>query len=235
LKKIKTGMSVKVIPIQAGLGQVFLVKQGDHAFLVDAGNKGYEKKILKTLSTHKVDPKSLLFIFITHAHYDHAGSAAALKKATGAPVITHEKEAHFLKQGFQPLPKGTAPFYKTLISLGKKMGKIFSGFPPLTADITFKQDYDLKTLFDIDGKILHTPGHTMGSSVLIIDQFVFVGDTLFNLWNGTVYPLFADNEALLKESWRMLLNLEQKYFYPAHGKRLDHRAFHREAIKKHII
>jgi glyoxylase-like metal-dependent hydrolase (beta-lactamase superfamily II) len=75
----------------------------------------------------------------------------------------------------------------------------------------------------------------MGSSVLIIDQFVFVGDTLFNLWNGTVYPLFADNEALLKESWRMLLNLEQKYFYPAHGKRLDHRAFHREAIKKHII
>ncbi len=228
-------MKTTVIPIKAGLGHVYLIKNADGAFLVDAGNKGYEKKILKVVNASGIKPEELKFIFITHAHYDHAGSAAALTKLTGIPVVTHQNEAKYLEQGYQPLPRGTAPFYKGLIFIGERMGKTFAGFPPVKPAVTFSETLDLEKPFGIKGKIIHTPGHTAGSSTLLIDHLAFAGDTVFNIWKGTVYPIFADNEALLKESWRKLLEEDFQYIYPAHGKRLSHRKFYQEAIRKNIV
>ncbi len=228
-------MAVRIIPIRAGLGHVYLVRQNGKAFLVDTGNKSYEKKILKVVRANNTRPEDLSFIFITHAHYDHAGSAAKLKKLTAAPVIAHEKEARFLEKGYQPLPKGTAPFYKGLIAIGEKMSKTFSGFPAVTPDLTFSEGLDLSSRFDIDARIIHTPGHTLGSSVLMIDKYLFAGDTVFNVFNGVIYPIFADNEALLKESWRKILELNFEYIHPAHGKRITYKKLYTEAVKKNII
>ncbi len=227
-------MSVKVTPVKAGWGYVYLVRQGDNAFLVDSGNKGFEDRILKVVKSKNITPGALKFLFVTHAHFDHAGSAAALVKKTGLPLIAHAQEVKYLERGGRNLPKGTSGFYKFLIAAGKVTGKMFSSFPPVKTTISFEDELDLKD-FGVEGKIIHTPGHTSGSSSLIIDANAFVGDTLFNIWNGVIYPVFADNINLLHESWRKLLEEEVKYFYPAHGKRLTYKEFKKEAIKRGII
>ena len=64
----------------------------------------------------------------------------------------------------------------------------------------------------------------MGSSCLIIDQYAFVGDTMFNVF-GHIYPPFANNTKALLESWKLLVAENVDYYYPAHGKRLKKNEF----------
>jgi len=107
----------KIFPISAGVGNCFLVIQNNKFFLVDTGNAGYEEKIATAITSRGLKLKDLQFIFLTHTHYDHAGSAHALKEKTGAKIIVHESEANYLIDGFHPIPKGTSPFFKIIIDI----------------------------------------------------------------------------------------------------------------------
>jgi glyoxylase-like metal-dependent hydrolase (beta-lactamase superfamily II) len=228
-------MSLRIITVLTGFAHTFIVKQNDKAFIIDTGTKGNEGKILKAMQVNKIAIEDLKFIFITHAHYDHAGSASALHKITSAPILIHQSEASFLTKGYQPLPKGTTSFYKSLIYAGSLMGRTFSGFPPVTPNITFTVDMELFNRFDIPGKIIHTPGHTVGSSSLLVEKNLFAGDTIFNIWNGVIYPIFADDETVLKKTWGKLLKLDIDNIYPAHGKRIDMMTFKKAALKKGVV
>ena len=226
---------LKIIPIQTGMSHVFLIKHDDGAFLVDTGKSGYGNKIIRAIKSRGTDLKELKFIFITHAHYDHAGNAAFLAKKTGAPVIIHQSEARYLQQGSKPLPGGTNPFFKLLVSAGKRMGSKFSGFEPVIPTVTFTEQLDLSPMFGIEAQIIHTPGHPLGSSSLLIGENLFVGDTAFNIWMNTIYPLFADNEPQLHQTWRRLLKMDVDMIYPAHGKRFSMEKFKAAAIRKGIV
>ncbi len=76
--------------------------------------------------------------------------------------------------------------------------------------------------FGIPGRVLYTPGHTMGSvSVLLESGDAFVGDLAMNglpLRLGPGVPVFADDLELVKKSWRLLLDQGAKTIYPGHGK-----------------
>jgi len=226
---------IKIIPIQTGMSHVFLVKHEGRAFLVDTGKSGYGDKISRAIKSRGVEPEKLKFIFITHAHYDHAGNAAFLAKRIGAPVIIHQSEARYLQQGSKPLPAGTNPFFKLLVSAGKRMGSKFSGFESVSPTVTFTEHLSLKPMFGIDAQIIHTPGHTLGSSSLLIGKNLLVGDTAFNIWINMIYPLFADNEPQLHQTWRRLLKMDVDMIYPAHGKRFSMEKFKAAAIKKGIV
>ncbi len=213
----------KVIPIKAGIGNCFLVIQEDKFFLVDTGEKDNESNIAKAITSRGLKLNNLQFIFLTHTHYDHAGSAYALKQMTGASIIVHESEIDYLIDGFQPLPKGTSPFFKFIIALGslrKKSKTTINGVKP---DITFSNSLNLNN-FGFDAKIIHTPGHTKGSSCLIIDKYALVGDTMFNVF-GNIYPPFANDSKKLNHSWKLLSNTNVDFYYPAHGKRISHEKF----------
>ena len=76
--------------------------------------------------------------------------------------------------------------------------------------------------FGISGKVLYTPGHTLGSvSVLLDSGNAFVGDLAMN---GIPFhfrpglPIFAEDLELVKRSWRLLLDQGAKVIYPGHGK-----------------
>lgn len=209
---------LKVIPIQAGVGQVFLVISGAAFFLVDAGTKGYERKIIKAITSRGLEIGNLRFIFLTHTHYDHAGCAAVLKEKSGAKIIVHESEAKKLRVGYHRVPDGTNSLFKVISFMGKHVAKFYNLFKPVEPDIVFNNELDLKTL-GISGAIIHTSGHTSGSSSLIIENSAFVGDSIFNIMNK-IYPPFANNEDELLKSWKKLLNQNVDWYYPAHGKRL---------------
>lgn len=228
-----TTITTKIIPIQAGVGNCFLVIQNNKLFLIDTGNAGYENKIINTIKSRGFNPKDLEFIFLTHTHYDHAGSAHALKEKTKAKIIVHESEAQYLINGFHPIPNGTSIFFKFIIALGRINEKSRSLFKAVVPDITFNNSFNLDQ-FGIDGTIIHSPGHTEGSSSLIIDKYAFVGDTMFNIM-GKIYPPFANNQDQLIISWAKLLKLNKYFYYPAHGKRISIEKFSDKLLKKHKI
>src|SRR4051794_4006176 len=73
--------------------QAYVVTGDDGAVLVDTGVNGQADPILDFLATLE---RPLLQIVLTHAHKDHAGNAAVLQQATGAPLIASAPEAAFL-------------------------------------------------------------------------------------------------------------------------------------------
>jgi glyoxylase-like metal-dependent hydrolase (beta-lactamase superfamily II) len=212
-------MKTKVIPILTGTAQAFLIVQDGQFGLVDSGNRNTEKQVVKAITSRGLKMEDLRFIFLTHTHFDHAGNAASLKKMSDAPIIVHQSEADYLRKGFHPIPKGTSALYKFIVYLGRKLAnETFSAFDATQPDVLFESRLSLQS-FGFDAEILHTPGHTSGSSVLIADRKAFVGDTVFNIM-GIKYPLFANDEVQLMKSWQILLNLDVDLYYPAHGKRI---------------
>jgi len=229
-------MIPKVISTKARFTNVFLLIQDGKGLLVDTGSRGQSGKIQKAITSTGLAITDLKYIFLTHTHYDHAGSAAELKQLSGAKIIVHESEAECLIDGFKPIPKGTVPFFK-LISKAAKIKKSqerkIGCYPPVKPDITFSDRLDLSDL-GFDATIVHMPGHTTGSSGLLFKKKAIVGDCMFNL-RGKLYPFFADDEKQLCESWRTILKLDVDLFYPAHGKRFSLETLKREATKKGIV
>lgn len=78
------------------------------------------------------------------------------------------------------------------------------------------------TLFTIQGKVIHTPGHSSGSVSILLDTGeAFVGDLAVNKFPLRLtpgLPIFAEDWPKLIESWQKLLDLGVKTVYPAHGK-----------------
>ncbi len=213
-------MKIKIVPIRAGVGNCYLIIKNMESFLIDTGVEGYEKKIISAIASRGLKLSSLKFIFLTHTHYDHAGNAKVLKKVTGASIIVHQSEAHNLSKGYHQIPNGTTTFFRIISTLGKVFLKSRTRFNAVIPDITFNDTINLDK-FGFEGKIVHTPGHTVGSSSLIISDYVFAGDSLFNIM-GKVFPPFANDPKGLKQTWKKLLDYRAKYYYPAHGRRLTY-------------
>ena len=76
--------------------------------------------------------------------------------------------------------------------------------------------------YGIPGKILHTPGHSVGSvSVLLNTGEVFVGDLGMNRFPLRLSPgpaILGDEPDEISASWKLLLEHGITTVYPAHGK-----------------
>lgn len=228
-------MKTKFISFRAGFTNVYLLIQDRNILLVDTGTRNLEKQILKFITSRGFQPNDLKLIFLTHTHYDHAGSVANLKQLTGAKVIVHESEAGFLKEGFTHIPKGTNPLFKFISWMGRRnrVEHKIAWYQKTEPEIVFKEKLSLKSL-GFEAEIFHSPGHTNGSSSLKIGDRVVVGDAMFNL-KGSIWPGFADDETILSETWKKFLEMDVKWFYPGHGKRISKENFMRYAQKKGIV
>jgi glyoxylase-like metal-dependent hydrolase (beta-lactamase superfamily II) len=79
----------------------YLLKGPEGLALVDAGLWRNGAPILRAL--RRLGRDDLRLIFLTHAHVDHYGSAAAIRRATGAPIAIHHADRDALAQGATPL------------------------------------------------------------------------------------------------------------------------------------
>ncbi|MCG3224966.1 MAG: hypothetical protein H7647_10900, partial [Candidatus Heimdallarchaeota archaeon] len=102
---------------------------------------------------------------------------------------------------------------------------------PINPDIVITDDYFLEE-HGINGKIVHTPGHTNGSiSVVLNSKIAFIGDLThgFPLRGKTDFPFVAENLEDVYQSWRKLLDEGVELFYQSHG-----REFKRELLLKRL-
>ncbi|HDO27259.1 MAG TPA: MBL fold metallo-hydrolase [Bacteroidetes bacterium] len=229
-------MKTRFVSFRIHFTNVFLIIQDGRLLLIDTGNRKQVENISHHFRTAGFELSALKYIFLTHTHYDHAGSVSGLKKLTGAKVIVHSSEADNLRKGFTPIPKGTTPLFKFISFMGRKgpgIEKIVASYQPVEPDVLFEEQLNLKH-DGFNARIIHSPGHTKGSSSLIIGDSVFVGDAMFN-FRGMIFPGFADDEKQVGDSWKKLLDLDVKWYYPAHGKRISKEELKTEAGKFNII
>lgn len=201
--------------LDCGLGLGFLIENQQGLYLIDCGSPRQESKVLATMK--ELGRNDLKLIWISHAHYDHYGSAAALRERTGAPIGVHPADAEFLHRGLSPLgsPRGYGFIYPLLQPLARWILPLKSAAPDFTlADgQTFER-------FGIDATLLHTPGHTPGSStVLLAEGTAFASDLLGSVTQPHLQSLLATDWKQLPASLQHLKDARPRQVFAGHSHR----------------
>jgi len=206
----------------------YLIYRPGEAILVDSGNGGSEQRIFEALWDLGLELYNLKLVILTHAHFDHAGSAGKLKELTSCKVMSHHFEIDRLKAGYAPLPPGTRWKAKLLVGAARAFRSSMGKFPPVEPDLIIQDTFDLSE-FGFPGKVIHTPGHTHGSMVVLMEGGELIGgDTLFGVTNKQHFPPFAEDLPALVKSWKMIRDLPVDTIYPGHGKYFSYDSFMEE-------
>lgn len=141
-------------------------------------------------------------ILLTHGHIDHAGGADDLRKSLGVPV------------------EGPHPADRFLLDNLAKQGEAY-GFPakPVTPD-RWLEEGETVTVGGHTFDVLHCPGHSPGSVVLVnhAQRFILMGDVLFQGSIGRTDFPYGDHDALIGAIKTKLFPLGDDYaFIPGHG------------------
>jgi glyoxylase-like metal-dependent hydrolase (beta-lactamase superfamily II) len=207
-------MSIEVHCVRAGMANAYLIASETGLILVDAGSPGQEGVILAQMQSLK--RSDLRLIFITHAHYDHYGSAAAIRRVTGAPVAIHPADAAAIALGKTHL--GYVRGWGRLVRIILPLAEYISRVEPLMANLLLQEGADLGE-FGLPARVLHTPGHTPGSCTLLVDgQLAFAGDLISTTGSPHIQRYFADDWVQVEQSVLRLIQVSPHFVYPGHGR-----------------
>jgi glyoxylase-like metal-dependent hydrolase (beta-lactamase superfamily II) len=156
----------------------FLLEGDDGTLtLVDAGVRSSARTILRALGELGKAPQDVTHLLLSHAHSDHTGAAAAVQRATGSRVATHEVEAPYIREGRMPTPDSSTLGGRLMARLPRAA----SGFARVDVDETFADGAVLPLAGDIT--VVHTPGHTEGHCSFLHRRsgVLLASDALFNV------------------------------------------------------
>lgn len=161
---------------------------------------GEEEKIIDMLDILNV---KLKYIYLTHCHGDHTGAVVGLQNKYGAKVLIERKESENLKN-----PEITLNYY--------------IGIPDIRLEEDSRiDDGDLIHLGELEFRVIHTPGHTNGSTSLFCEKekMLFSGDTIFRgTWGRTDLPTGSLKDIIDSITHKLLILPNETIVYPGHGK-----------------
>ena len=173
----------------------YLVTEGNTAVLVDcsAPASAVQAALAETGT-------ALAAILLTHGHFDHMLTLDEVKALTGAPVYIAAEDADMPADG------------------EKNAYALFFGFDRSypEADRTFAGG-DVLTFGDLAFGVLHTPGHTKGSSVFLSEGVAFTGDTVFACGYGRTDLYGGDFPTICQSLERLAALPPETVIYPGHG------------------
>lgn len=139
-------------------------------------------------------------ILLTHGHFDHIASVKAIAEQTHAKIYLHEADGAFPQE--------------SSLNLSSLMPDL--PCPAFSADVLFR-DGEQICVGALSFSVLHTPGHTPGSSCFLTDDALFTGDTVLSGSIGrTDFP--GGDRYAMRESCRKLAALSGEFrVYPGHG------------------
>lgn len=207
---MKLGNPIEVAPrlhqLRAFGARVTVLAAGADALLIDAGSRGSAALIVSGLKALRLRPEQVSTIAITHHHPDHAGGLARVAESTNARVAAHRLDAGVIG-GTEQWPD---PGARGLIA-GVARSVVWAlSSRPVTVDIQL-EDGDMLP-FEDEVRVVHTPGHTLGSICLFIPSkgAIVVGDALQYRMSRLGPPAegFTADMRLAHESLAKLLTLD---------------------------
>ena len=202
----------------------YLVSLDERGYvLIDTGYVEGYANFLKRFEKTGISPKDIKYVFLTHAHDDHAGFLNDVLAITDAKVILHPKAIERLLKGQNPFVGGCSSRLAWLFcQILKLFGKGEHKYP------TIKQEY-LNRLITINSEqfkslslpfeVIETPGHTADHIALLKDGILFCGDAAMNNFPSIKRTIiWIEDLKQYKQSWEKMIALNPKMIYPSHGK-----------------
>lgn len=156
---------------------IYLIDCGAVYVMIDAGVGLDGQRILDNIANEDISLDKVQYLFVTHAHSDHAGGAKYIQENLGVEVFAPSVEAELMSSGSDEE-----------LGLNMARGSIY----PM--DYRFMYCKPDRVLVDgeeirIGGKIfrlIQVPGHSPGSSCFLIkeENILFSGDVVF--YGGTI-------------------------------------------------
>ena len=174
---------------------------GESCYLIDSGVSGSEKIIDEYLHSIGRNMSDIKGIFLTHAHPDHIGGAAEIKRITDCKVYAPMLELEWIEDIDIQYRERPIPNFYTLLSESVKV------------DVPL-QDGDMVTLEEgLEICALLTRGHSHGSMSFILgNNLIFTGDAIPVAHD---LPIFVDYEQSLYSLDRINELSDVQYFCPA--------------------
>jgi len=187
----------------------YLITTTQGHILIDGGFEETVPQIKANVAKLGFKLEDIKILLINHAHYDHCGGLAELKKLTGARLLASPPDAPVLEDG------GLSDF---------RFGGDKPLFTPVKVDEILKDGQEIK-LGDTILKTYFTFGHTKGATSWTIDvsdngkkykaAFISSVTTLdYSLVNNPKYPKIAGDFA---KTYQTLKSIKADIFLSSHG------------------
>ena len=162
-------LKIQKLPVGELEANCFLVSdEENNAVIIDPGAE--PDYILSEIESLGLKPRAIL---LTHAHFDHFGAAAEVIEKYQIPLYVHTLDR----------PMVTSAEYSLAVQLG--FGAMYRR-PDENFIRTFEDNETLKFSEELEFLVIHTPGHSPGSSCFRHGEILFSGDTLFRDGVGRV-------------------------------------------------
>lgn len=192
-------------------GNTYALDTGNGVLLFDCGCGDTLNQIYDNMRYWGLDPGTIRYCVLTHAHLDHAGAAYLLKRS-GVNLVAHVNTAESMAEGDERCCGYL--YHKT--------------FTPCAVDMPVR-DGDMLKLLDVSIEVLHLPGHTMGCTAYAFTldgkRIVVSGDVIGTLnvghfgWDGSI----DFNKAVYIESLKRFARMDFDVMLSGHGMSYFHK------------
>jgi len=189
---------------------VYLLDGGSQQAIIDCGTGYGVAHMLQELRQDGFKTETVQYIFLTHAHMDHAGGAAAMRELTGAQVVASPLTAPLIERGDEE-------------AIGLTQARAAGVYPPdchlkpCRADVIIGNGQTLQ-VGDLTLEAIETPGHSRDMISLYCRELrtLFCGDTVFA--GGRIAALRTPDFSMaeLSHSLSLLDQLQVDSLMPGH-------------------
>lgn len=201
----------------------YLISSDVGLILIDTGYAGGFQHFMKMLKRNHIQPGEIKYVFLTHAHDDHAGFLNEVLAATEAKVILHPKAVEGLKRGQNSFEGGCSSIkawmFCQVLSLFGHGDHRYPAIKDAYLERLIPTDSERFKSLNFPFEVLETPGHTADHIALLVRDVLFCGDAAMNGFPSSRRTIiWIEDLQQYKQSWEAMIRKNPNTLYPAHGK-----------------